>query len=122
MTNNTLKLALGWDNETISFWNYKIEKNYKATYIKEYDNVIWVIVDWEIFINWFWKKANFESELIRNEEMFIDLIEKRIKQTESKKSDYYWEIDKLKKEKQALEKKLEDKVVQNTMNDLFPND
>ena len=28
--------------------------------------------------------ANFESELIRNEEMFIDLIEKRIKQTESK--------------------------------------
>ena len=115
-----LQLAIGWLEhcEQIVFWDYIIEDDYKATTIKKWNDIIWVVVDWKIYINGLWTKSRFEVALQNNMDLLINLVEKRIKRTESKKSDYYWENDKLKHKIEELEAKLSKKVVEETQENL----
>lgn len=115
-----LQLAIGWLEhcEQICFGDYVIEDDYKATTIKKWNDIIWVVVDWKIYINGLWTKSRFEVALQNNMDLLINLVEKRIKRTESKKSDYYWENDKLKHKIEELEAKLSKKVVEETQDDL----
>lgn len=115
-----LQLAIwGLDHdETIVFGDYVIKDDYKATYIKKWNETIWVVVDWRVYINGLWTQSKFEVALNNNMDLLVNLVEKRIKSTESKKSDYYWEIDKLKKKNKELEDKLSKKVVEETQDDL----
>ena len=119
-----LQLAIGWLEhcEQIVFGDYVIEDDYKATTIKKWNEIIWVVVDWKIYINGLWTKSRFEVALQNNMDLLINLVEKRIKRTESKKSDYYWENDKLKHKIEELEAKLSKKVVEETQENLSDKD
>ena len=119
-----LQLAIGWleSCEQIVFGDYIIEDDYKATTIKKWNEIIWVVVDWKIYINGLWTKSRFEVALQNNMDLLINLVEKRIKRTESKKSDYYWENDKLKHKIEELEAKLSKKVVEETQENLSDKD
>ena len=119
-----LQLAIGWleSCEQIVFGDYVIENDYKATTIKKWNEIIWVVVDWKIYINGLWTKSRFEVALQNNMDLLINLVEKRIKRTESKKSDYYWENDKLKHKIEELEAKLSKKVVEETQENLSDKD
>lgn len=119
-----LQLAIGWleSCEQIVFGDYVIEDDYKATTIKKWNEIIWVVVDWKIYINGLWTKSRFEVALQNNMDLLINLVEKRIKRTESKKSDYYWENDKLKHKIEELEAKLSKKVVEETTENLSDKD
>jgi len=122
--NKLLKLAL--DNlkycEWINVWEYTIKNEFKWQFIYKDDAIIWVIANWEIYINWRYKRNSFEVAIHDNQNSLISFIDKKFDEQKEKIMNLESEKTRLEVKNIELEKKLEDKVVQNTMNDLFPND
>ena len=122
--NKLLKLALDnlKYNEWINVWEYTIKNGFKGQMIYKDDAIIWVIVDWDIYINWRYKRNSFEVAIHDNQNSLISFIDKKFDEQKQKIMSLESEKTRLEVKNIELEKKLEDKVVQNTMNDLFPND
>lgn len=122
--NKLLKLALDnlKYNEWINVWEYTIKNEFKWQFIYKDDAIIWVIANWEIYINGFYKRISFENSLFKNDYSLIEFIDKKFDDQKQKIMSLESEKTRLEVKNIELEKKLEDKVVQNTMNDLFPND
>ena len=108
--------------EWINFGEYTIKKSYSWIDIFKDEQKIGVYSDWEYYINGFRRRANFETAVVNNQDNLINFIEKKIEEQKEKIMNLESEKTKLEIKNIELEKKIQDKVVENTMNDLFPNE
>ena len=119
-----LKLALDnlKYNEWINLWEYTIKNEFKWQFIYKNEKVIWMLSDWEYYINWLFRRISFELALKDNENSIIEFLDRKFDQQKEKIMNLESERTRLEVKNIELEKKLQDKVVENTINDLFPNE
>ena len=119
-----LKLALDnlKYNEWINLWDYTIKNEFKWQFIYKNEKVIWMLSDWEYYINGLFRRTSFELALKDYENSIIEFLDRKFDQQKEKIMNLESERTRLEVKNIELEKKLQDKVVENTINDLFPNE
>ena len=122
--NKLLKLALDnlKYNEWIGLWEYTIKNEFKWQFIYKDEEVIWVIADWVIYINWFFKRTAFENALFKYDYCLIEFLDRKFDHQKEKIMNLESEKTRLEVKNMELEKKIQDKVVESTINDLFPEE
>ena len=81
-----------------------------------------MLSDWEYYINGLFRRTSFELALKDYENSIIEFLDRKFDQQKEKIMNLESERTRLEVKNIELEKKLQDKVVENTINDLFPNE
>ena len=121
-----LKLAIDnlQYNEWINLWEYTIKNEFKWKFIYKNDKAIWIIADWVVYINWRFKRSNFEVAVANNSNSLIEFIERKLANIKIENMDIKSELARMESKNIELEKKIQDKAVEDAktfLNDPFIN-